>query len=103
MLLVAGLSLMPGSSVPKVSLFEGIDKLVHLLMYTVLVALAFLVFRRLTLVTVGSVIYGVLLECLQATGSVYLRTGRSFELADIAANASGALFAACVVYYFFYT
>jgi hypothetical protein len=102
-LLVAGLSLMPRSSAPEVSLFEGIDKLVHLLMYAVLVALAFFVFRRLTFVTIGSVVYGALLECLQAAGNVYLGTNRSFELTDIAANASGALFAACIVYYFFYT
>lgn len=102
-LLIASLSLMPGSSVPEVSFFEGVDKLVHLLMYAVLVTLAFFAFRRLTRVTVGSVVYGILLECLQVAGNVYFKTGRSFELADIAADASGALFAACVMYYFFYT
>jgi len=102
-LLVAGLSLMPGSTVPKVSLFEGIDKLVHAFMYAVLVVLAYFAFRRLAVMTALSITYGAVLEYLQVVSSVYCKTGRSFELADIAANACGALFAACVVYYFFYT
>jgi VanZ family protein len=100
---IAGLSLVPGSTVPKVSLFEGVDKLVHGFMYALLVVLAYLTFRRLLLAIVGSVVYGLVLECLQAVGSAYFEMGRSFEMADIAANTSGALFAACILYYFFYT
>lgn len=102
-LLITGLSLMPGSTVPTVSLFEGVDKLVHAVLYAVLVALAYTAFRRLITVTAVSIGYGVVVECLQAISSVYYGTGRSFELADIAANSCGAFLAACIVYYFFYT
>lgn len=94
---------MPGSAVPTVRLFEGIDKLVHAILYAVLVTIAYTVFRRLKTTTAVSIGYGVVLEFLQAAGNMCCQTGRSFELADIAANSCGALLAAYIVYYFFYT
>lgn len=90
---IAALSLLPMQDLPRVPMFRGADKLVHLMMYTVFSLLfcwsiksehnysrLFFVF----LVTVG---WGVFMEFLQ----LEMHMGRSFSYYDILANFLGVM------------
>jgi VanZ family protein len=93
---VTALSLLPGDAIPeRVNFPVGADKGVHILMYMALAlcALPALLkpchwhnYRRIGLVLAGVATYGLLLEVLQP-----LITTRSFEWADILANAAGCV------------
>lgn len=88
-LLVAALSLIPASDLPKVPLFPGADKLVHAAMYFVLSILILWTFHakkiarwKLYSFVIG---WGLLMECLQ----ILMNAGRHFSYADIVANITG--------------
>ena len=105
--LILVLSLLPAGTVRNVSpfTFEGADKMVHGLMYFVLVLLLIsggvLILRRGKWKTAAfafatAVLFGLMVEVLQAaTGG-----GRHFELMDIIANISGT-FIGCVAFIIF--
>ncbi len=89
----------PGSNIPRTSLFEipHFDKLIHFVMFAVLsILLGFGFFRqqensiyfrkRYTFVLVFCVIYGGATEIIQH----FFVAGRSGELWDFAANTSGS-------------
>ena len=88
---------MPTTDLPQVSLPGGVDKTVHFLIHFVLVLLWQLYwFRRNNnrlpwkyggFVLVGSLLYGIIIEILQA----YLTISRTADLFDVIANLSGAL------------
>ncbi|WP_179958226.1 VanZ family protein [Chitinimonas arctica] len=77
-------SLMPGPPVPDV---ENGDKLMHLGGYAALAACWSLALTgRRGYVLLGSMLFGVLIECLQG-----LTPYRSFDMMDMLANGCGAL------------
>ncbi len=89
LLVIAG-SLLPGSSLPirELNYYHVNDKVLHFLAYGVLAFLPALHERRPALVglVAAVVLIGVLLEFGQRWSP-----GRTFDLADMAANACGAL------------
>jgi VanZ family protein len=86
------LSLLPIDDFPKVPLFPGADKLIHMMMYFLFSLLALWTFHvktnierwKLYLFIIG---WGVFMEFLQIT----MRLGRHFSLLDICANISGVI------------
>jgi hypothetical protein len=99
-ILIVILSLLPKSSldVNHVKLFKGADKIVHFILYAVLMFL-WLRPRILvneskntnSLIVIGciySISLGIILEILQN----YLEIGRSFDTFDIVANILGVVF-----------
>jgi len=97
--IIITLSLLPKSSIDigSVKLFKGTDKVVHFLMYFILMILwIFSVVRlpkdkRVKKIFIGvvfSVSLGLILEILQK----YLEIGRTFDTFDIIANISGIVF-----------
>ena len=93
---ITALSVSPGLPMPKVNLISS-DKIGHLFAYGTLTLLLFLGYRakygiaanrKAGLVLFGfSAVYGVLMEWVQGTFFPY----RFFEVADMLANAAGAL------------
>ncbi len=93
LLIVAVLSLIPSYDIPQISLFEGVDKLVHFCMYLGFAWLFCWLFHSesksvtyyfILLLTIG---WGVLMEVLQFV----MHYGRTFEWLDIAADSFGAI------------
>lgn len=86
--LILGACGINGNKIPKVSFDFGIDKIVHFLLFGILALLIYLPQRKyLILGIVFSSLYGVLIEYLQMT----VFTNRSFDYADMFADAIGAL------------
>jgi VanZ family protein len=93
---VTALSLLPRDAMPECVHFPvGANKGVHILMYMALARIAlpallkpcdWHTYRRIGLVLAGVATYGMLLEILQP-----LITTRSFEWADVLANAAGCI------------
>lgn len=93
------LSLLPKSALhtEKVHLFNGADKIVHFLMYFILMSIWFYASKKIQeakrrrfmiIGIVFSVFLGIILEILQK----YLDIGRSFDTFDIVANITGVFF-----------
>lgn len=85
--------------------FEGADKIVHAGLYFVLACLLLYGFHRagrlrkttIAATVLGATLYGALMEVAQH----YLFIGRSFEWADILANAAGAVASLMILNLFF--
>jgi VanZ family protein len=97
-LLTIFLLCLPGSSIPSEGMFDGIDKVAHVILFGGIVFFwAFhLYFRRLSalkwrktivLLTCFSIALGIVLEFLQ----LYCIPNRSFDRMDIIADSAGAL------------
>jgi VanZ family protein len=91
---IAVLSLMPVSDLPQFTVFQGIDKAVHICMYlglSVLICWSFEVNRKrmvpLYMLLSGVFMWGVFMEILQRT----MHNGRNFEFRDMIANLTGAI------------
>ncbi len=93
MIIIAILSLIPSSAIPKQQNLWQADKLVHILMYFCFTSFVFLLFSRslsnkqvirLGVLVIG---FGVLMEILQGL----LPLGRNFSFYDILANSLGCL------------
>ena len=90
--LIMTLSLIPPQSFPKLPLFEGADKLVHIMMYLVFSVLSSwalkieLYRQRVWLIIPVIIGWGILMEFIQ----LEMRIGRSFSWYDILANTTGA-------------
>ena len=88
---IAALSLLPMQDLPRVPMFRGFDKLVHLIMYTIFSLLFCWAiksehnYRRMILIFVSTVSWGVFMELLQ----LEMHFGRSFSFYDILANFLG--------------
>ena len=90
---IAALSLLPPQDLPKVQLFKGADKVIHLVMYLIFSVLSCWTLKTedrwyaiwlIIPVTVG---WGMLMEYIQ----LEMRLGRSFSWSDILANTIGVL------------
>lgn len=99
-MMILFLTMMPGKFIPPAGIFEILhpDKLVHMAVFAVLVALflhgflkqeTFLLLRqqRVLIALSGCVLYGFLLEVMQGT----MLTDRYFEWLDAAANIIGCV------------
>lgn len=90
---IAALSLLPMQDFPKVPTFRGMDKVVHLMMYTVFSLLFCWAIKtehnysRMFLVVLITVGWGIFMEFLQ----LEMHMGRSFSYYDILANFLGVL------------
>lgn len=91
---IAALSLLPPQDFPRVPLFEGVDKVVHFIMYSIF-SLLFswaikteLNYSRLLLIIPVTIGWGVFMEIMQSD----MHLGRSFDLHDMLANAIGVGF-----------
>lgn len=95
LLLIIILSLLPGSSIPKMKWqdFIGLDKIAHFIMYGLCFYLfikAYKMNRDNSLFYIsfmGLLLLGLLLEFFQ----MILQAGRSFDLYDLLANVTGLL------------
>jgi len=89
-LIYIGCSL-PGRDIPKVSLFEQVDKVVHFIFFLVFYVLWFVVGRRKDkyswFIVVLCVVYGYALEVYQ----LWFVEGRSFDVWDGVADTLGGL------------
>jgi VanZ family protein len=86
--LILGACGINGDKIPKVSFDFGIDKIVHFILFGLLALLIYLPQRKyLILGILLSCLYGVVIEFLQMT----VFTNRSFDYADMVADAIGAL------------
>lgn len=98
LLIVTGLSVTPGVSLPKFDLLSA-DKIGHVAAYGILAGLLLWGFARSTgrragrkdilLIFMFSVFYGVLMEFIQGA----FIPGRFYDYDDMIANAAGALLA----------
>ena len=90
LMVVSALSLLPMEDLPKVPLFPGEDKLIHLTMYFGLTMVVLWTFHNRNIFNwnlYGFVIlWGILMEIFQ----VQMQLGRSFAVLDIFSNISGA-------------
>lgn len=88
---IAALSLLPPKDLPQVPLFEGVDKVVHFLMYFIFSMLfswaikTELNYKRLFFIIPVTIGWGILMEIMQ----LEMHLGRSFDLYDILANSIG--------------
>ncbi|MEM6723166.1 MAG: VanZ family protein [Bacteroidota bacterium] len=104
--IIFGLSVMPGSSLPKFTLMDFLqpDKVGHLVVYAVLVALLLWGYRKRDgqwpvkkqrLQIWGySILYGIAIECIQQ-----FLTDRHFDVLDIIANIIGCSLGLTIVYF----
>jgi len=92
------LSLMPAEDVPQISLFEGVDKLVHFCMY---MGFTWLICWSLHSeykpyinysIIIFAIGWGILMEVFQ----LIMHLGRAFEWLDVLANSSGTLTGALI-------
>ena len=88
---IAALSLLPMQAFPKLPVFEGFDKVVHIMMYFIF-SLLFnwsikteQNYERLFLTIPVTIGWGVLMEIMQYE----MHLGRSFDVYDILANSTG--------------
>ena len=85
------LSLLPPEDFPQVPLFEGIDKVVHIMMYLIFSilgcwALKAEIYRsRVWIILLATIGWGILMEISQ----LEMHIGRSFSWYDALANAIG--------------
>jgi VanZ family protein len=90
---IMALSLLPPQDFPKLPLFEGVDKVVHFLMYFIFSFLfcwsikTELNYRRLFIVIISTIGWGIFMEIMQLS----MHLGRSFSWYDILANSFGVL------------
>ena len=91
--LIIFLSLSSPSQFPKIILFTGADKIIHLLMYACLGWMLMWAFYKEHLsktirvfLLLSVPVWGALMECLQ----LFMHQGRSFSWLDILANFVGA-------------
>lgn len=96
---IMALSLLPPQDFPKVPQFEGIDKVVHFMMYLLLSVLfswavkTELNYSRLFLVIPATIGWGIFMEIMQRS----MHLGRSFSWYDILANSIG-VFVGVLIY-----
>lgn len=87
------LSLIPPQSLPKIPLFVGADKLIHVGMYLIFAVLSAWALRieqyrwRVMLIIPITIGWGILMEYVQ----LEMRRGRSFSWYDIFANTIGVI------------
>lgn len=85
------LSLLPSKDLPKVPLFPGADKLIHIAMYFILSLLYTWTFQSRKLspwkLYGFMVFWGLLMEILQ----VSMKAGRHFSVFDLLANITGII------------
>lgn len=102
---IVALSLLPPQDLPKVELFRGADKVIHLGMYLVFSLLGCWALKTennrtaiwfILFITIG---WGLLMEFIQ----LEMRMGRSFSWFDALANTTGALTGILVYVLFAYT
>lgn len=88
---------MPGRDLPKVGLFDNIDKVVHFLFFALFFIFWYLISKKTTmslLIVLGlAIMYGFGLEYYQ----LYCVEGRSFDVWDGVADTLGALAGAGLV------
>ncbi len=90
---IVALSLLPPQDLPKIPLFKGFDKVVHILMYLIFSILFCWSIKteknyyRLLLVIPITIGWGILMEYLQ----LKMHMGRSFDPNDILANSFGVI------------
>jgi len=97
--IVIVLSLLPKSALQedKVHLFKGADKIVHFLMYFILMNIWYYAAKKISktkqrrFIIIG-VVYGVFLGIILEILQKYLDMGRSFDTFDIVANITGLFF-----------
>jgi VanZ family protein len=79
----------PGSTIPKVTLFEHVDKLVHALMFFVFVFLwtKALGQQKLFQIIIVAIVFGIAIEFYQK----YCIVGRSMDPWDAVADSVGAI------------
>lgn len=104
--IIFGLSVMPGTSMPKFSLLDFLqpDKLGHFVVYAILVFLLFWGYKKRDgqlpkqagkiRIFSYSVLYGIGIECIQQ-----FLTDRHFDVLDIIANIIGCSFGLTIVYF----
>jgi VanZ family protein len=90
---IVALSLLPPQDLPKVQLFKGADKVIHLMMYLIFSILTCWTLKTekhwyaiwlIIPVTIG---WGILMEYIQ----LEMKMGRSFSWSDVMANTLGVL------------
>ena len=99
LLLIIYVSLSPDPvGISRFHLMEGADKFVHFLMYFVLCITVIFDYAKTKLPhhislnpELGLVAFSVLVGFVLELAQLFLQVGRSFEYADIVANASGAV------------
>lgn len=90
---IAALSLLPPQDLPKVELFRGADKVIHLMMYLIFALLGCWALKTenhrsgLWLILFTTIGWGLLMEFIQ----LEMHIGRSFSWFDALANTTGAL------------
>lgn len=90
---IAALSLLPPQDLPKVELFRGADKVIHLLMYLIFSLLGCWALKTesnragIWLILPSAIGWGLLMEFIQ----LEMHLGRSFSWFDALANTTGAL------------
>ena len=98
-LIVIVLSLLPKSAIneDRIRLFEGADKIIHFLMYFILMSIWYYAGKKISkkkrrrFIIIGvvfGIFLGIILEILQN----YLDIGRSFDTFDIVADITGLFF-----------
>ena len=91
---------MPGRELPKLGLFDNIDKVIHFLFFAVFFGIWYLFSNKsinsVLLIFTFAVLYGFGLEYYQ----LYCVAGRSFDVWDGAADGLGALSGWAVMRYF---
>ena len=104
--IIVVLSLLPKEAIDSnhIKLFKGADKIVHFVLYAVLMFLWFRINinekvskskrRFITFGVIYSISLGIILEILQN----YLEIGRSFDTFDIVADILGVLFIVIILY-----
>lgn len=82
---------MPGRELPKIGLFENVDKVIHFLFFAVFFGIWYLIPskspKHAFLIIAISILYGFGLEYYQ----LYCVAGRSFDVWDGIADTAGAL------------
>ena len=90
---IVALSLLPPQDLPKIPLFKGADKVIHIMMYFIFSILfcwairTEINFYRLILVISVTIVWGIFMEYLQ----LKMHMGRSFDPNDILANSFGVV------------
>ncbi|MFY9153105.1 MAG: VanZ family protein [Prolixibacteraceae bacterium] len=90
---IAALSLLPMQDLPRVPMFRGADKIIHMMMYTIFSLLFCWAIKsehnysRMLLIVLVTVSWGVFMEFLQ----LEMHRGRSFSIYDILANFLGVM------------